>query len=165
MIDIQNHHEEYHVRSAHLVEQARTIDELLSRLGFSFVVDRGKVDKDTFMEKWRTRIVGEPKFQSQQVNEIYDLTKNQEIRVEMRTWQILWWATVLLNPFGLVLRSLQDRHFRLEENRFTITDQTEEQAGEVLHGQGRTVETRETTSRPFPRRIYGKSSYDKEHVG
>ena len=33
----------------------------------------------------------------------------------MSTWQILWWANVLLNPFGLVLRSLQDKHFRLED--------------------------------------------------
>ena len=65
MIDIRNHHEEDNLRSAQLVERARTIDEMLFKLGFFSVVDRGKIDKDTFMENWRTRIVGKPEFQSQ----------------------------------------------------------------------------------------------------
>ena len=115
LIDIQNHHEEDNLRSAQLVERARTIDELLSRLGFSSVVDRGKIDKDTFMEKWRTRIVGEPEFQSERLNEIFNLTKNHTIRADMTASLILWWANVLLNPFGLVLWSFQDKHFRLDE--------------------------------------------------
>ena len=65
MKDLRNHHEEDNLRSAQVVERAHTIDALLSKLGFSFVVDRGKIDKDTFMENWRTRIVGKPEFQSQ----------------------------------------------------------------------------------------------------
>ena len=84
-------------------------------MGFSSVVDRGKIDQETFMENWRTRIVGEQEFQSQRLNDMFNMTQNHTLRADMTTWQILWWANVLLNPFGLVLRSLQYRHFRLEE--------------------------------------------------
>jgi hypothetical protein len=76
LIAIRNNHEDDNLRSAQLVERARTTDELLSKLGFSSVVDRGKIDKNTFMEKWRTGIVGEPELQSQRLNEIFNLTKN-----------------------------------------------------------------------------------------
>ena len=49
------------------------------------------------------------------MNEIFNLTKNHTIRADMTASQILWWANVLLNPFGLVLRSFRDKHFRLDE--------------------------------------------------
>ena len=99
MLGIRNHHEEDNLRSAQVVERAHTIDALLSTLGFSSVIDRGKIDKGTFMENWRTGIVGEPEFQSQRLNEIFNLTKIHTRRADMTTWQIRWWANVLLNPF------------------------------------------------------------------
>ena len=60
LMDIRNHSKEDYLRSDQLVERAHTIDALLSKMGFSSAVDRGKIDKETFMENWRTRIVGEP---------------------------------------------------------------------------------------------------------
>jgi hypothetical protein len=147
-----------------LVERAHTIDALRSKTGFSAVVHRGKTDKETFMENWRTRIAGEPKFRSQRLNEIFNLTKSHTIGTDMTTWQILWWANAILNPFGLVLRSMRDKHFRLEEKiDMKALIERKNKIGKFYIHKGRTAEAKETANIPLLGRSCRKSS-DKQEM-
>ena len=72
---MRNHRKEDNLRSAKFIERTNTINTLLVGLGLSSVMDRDKIDKDTFTDNWCEHIVGKPEFQSKRLNEIFNLTK------------------------------------------------------------------------------------------
>ena len=115
LVDMRNHRKEDNLRSAKFIERTNTINTLLVGLGFSSVMDRDKIDKDTFTDNWCEHIVGKPEFQSKRLNEIFNLTQRHQIRTDMTTRQILAWVNVLLKHCALVVRSVRGKHYRLEE--------------------------------------------------
>jgi len=104
LVDIRNHKKEDNFRSARFVEKAETANKLIKGLGFASCVDSTKVKRETFEENWNN-IVKDPAFKSKRLNELWNVAKSKRINEDMTTRQILYWANLLLKPFGLVIRS------------------------------------------------------------
>ena len=60
-------------------------------------------------------IVGDARFKSKRLNEIFNLSKNRTINDDMNPKQILCWANVLIQPVGLVIRSMSGGKYALKE--------------------------------------------------
>ena len=118
LVDIRNHKKEDNLRSAKFVERVETVNKLLSGLGFASCMDRDGVDRDTFVEKWKTNIVEDAAFQSKRLSELWSLTKTQRVEKDMTMRRILPIINTLIKPFGLVVKSDHGK-YKLRE-RFDI---------------------------------------------
>ena len=118
LVDIRNHDKQDNFRSARFVEKAETANKLIKGLGFSSCVDPHKVKREAFEENWANNIVKDEAFKSKRLNELWNLTKSKRINDDMTNRQILYWANLLLKPFGLVIRSI-GKSYQLKQ-RFDI---------------------------------------------
>jgi hypothetical protein len=118
LVDARNHEREDNLRSAKFLERVETVRGLLAGLGFASCVDRGKIDRESFLKNWEEGVVGRPEFQSKRLNELWGLSKSRRIDAEMNPRQILAWVNMLMKPFGLKVKSDHGK-YGLEE-RFDI---------------------------------------------
>ena len=89
LVDINNHRKEDNLRSAKMIEKVDTVKNLLHGLGFMNEIDRGRIKRDEFLENWRDNIVGDARFKTQRLNEVFNLSKSKTINDEMNPRQIL----------------------------------------------------------------------------
>ena len=115
LVDINNHRKEDNLRSAKMIEKANTMKNLLHGLRFMNEMDRGRIKRDEFLENWGDNIVGDARFKTKRLNEIFNLFTSRTINDEMNPEQIRCRANVLLKPFGLVIRSMSGGKYALKE--------------------------------------------------
>ena len=115
LIDERNHRREDNLRSAKLLERARLVKEMVLGLGFASVVDREKIDRETFVSNFAESVASSPNFQNhKRLNELFDMRKNRSIDKDMNPRMILPWTNMLLKPFGLCVKADHGK-YKLEE--------------------------------------------------
>ena len=62
--------------------------------------------REALEENWANNIVKDPAFKGKRFNELWNVAKSKRISEDMTNRQILYWANLLLKPFGLVIRSV-----------------------------------------------------------
>ena len=77
-------------------------------------MDRGRINRDEFLENWKDKTVSDARPNAKRLNEIFNLSKSRTINDEMNPKQILRWANILLQSFGLVIRSMSGGKYALK---------------------------------------------------
>ena len=105
LIDLGNHRTEDTRKDIHLVEKVDLVRDLVKALGFSSVVDEGRIEQDTFMMNFVLNVLESPRFgDAKRINELFGLSKRSKPGVDMTARRMANWVSRIMKPFSLELR-------------------------------------------------------------
>jgi hypothetical protein len=105
LIDLGNHRTEDTRKDIHLVEKVALVRDLVKALGFSSVVDEGRIEQDTFMMNFVMNVLESPRFgDTKRINELFGLSKRSKPGVDMTARRMANWVSRIMKPFSLELR-------------------------------------------------------------
>ena len=105
LIDLGNQRAEDTMDDIQLIEKVGFVRDLLGALGFSSVVDEGRIEQETFMMNFVMNVMESPRFgDTKRINELFGFCKFSKPTMDMTSRRMVSWVNHIMKTFSLELR-------------------------------------------------------------
>ena len=105
LIDLENKWTEDTAKCYNLVEKVGLAKDLMEALGFSSVVDDGRIEQETFMMNFVIKVLENPRFKHiKRINELFGLSKKSRPSTDMTVQRMVNWVNRIMKTFSLELK-------------------------------------------------------------